>query len=352
MNSEITTGADYASRRRWSSRRRRKRGLPLIRLFLLLVLLCAALAYREFGSLLSNRYVPNTRGSALLQSTAQASALKSFAADLAVPEADSGTELLGDVRAEGVLLIDGTNEKALLSRNAYTRMNPASTTKIMTCLLALEDSDIHMDDVWTAGPEIVVSEPGASMGGFQQGDKLTAEQVLYCLMVRSGADAANMIAKQVAGSEEAFVEKMNARAKELGATGTHFTNSHGLTDPDHYTTPYDLYLILHEAMKYPEFQKLASQKLYTADYVDAAGQPVQKKWFNTNYYLMGKAKLPEGFSVVAAKTGTTLAAGACLAQLTASESGKQYYSVVLKSPNHDVLYQDTSLLLQKSAQVH
>ena len=231
-------------------------------------------------------------------------------------------------------------------------MNPASTTKIMTCLLALEDSDIHMDDVWTAGPEIVVSEPGASMGGFQQGDKLTAEQVLYCLMVRSGADAANMIAKQVAGSEEAFVEKMNARAKELGATGTHFTNSHGLTDPDHYTTPYDLYLILHEAMKYPEFQKLASQKLYTADYVDAAGQPVQKKWFNTNYYLVGKAKLPEGFSVVAAKTGTTLAAGACLAQLTASESGKQYYSVVLKSPNHDVLYQDTSLLLQKSAQVH
>ena len=186
-----------------------------------------------------------------------------------------------------------------------------------------------MDDVWTAGPEIVVSEPGASMGGFQQGDKLTAEQVLYCLMVRSGADAANMIAKQVAGSEEAFVEKMNARAKELGATGTHFTNSHGLTDPDHYTTPYDLYLILHEAMKYPEFQKLASQKLYTADYVDAAGQPVQKKWFNTNYYLVG-----------------------CLAQLTASESGKQYYSVVLKSPNHDVLYQDTSLLLQKSAQVH
>ena len=79
---------------------------------------------------------------------------------------------------------------------------------------------------------------------------------------------------------------------------------------------------------------------------------MQKKWFNTNYYLVGKAKLPEGFSVVAAKTGTTLAAGACLAQLTASESGKQYYSIVLKSPNHDVLYQDTSLLLQKSAQVH
>lgn len=83
MNSEITTGADYASRRRRSSRRRKRRGLPLIRLFLLLALLCAALAYREFGSLLSNRYAPNTRGSALLQSTAQASALKPFAADLA-----------------------------------------------------------------------------------------------------------------------------------------------------------------------------------------------------------------------------------------------------------------------------
>lgn len=352
MNSEITTGAEYASGRRRGGRRRRKRGLPLIRVFLLLCLICAALAYREFGALLSNRYALTERGSALLQSTTQASELKPFAAELAVPEADSGSELLNDIRAEGVLLVDASDKKALFSRNAYTRMNPASTTKIMTCLLALEDPDIHMDDVWTAGPEIVVSEPGASMGGFQQGDKLTAEQVLYCLMVRSGADAANMVAKQVAGSEEAFVEKMNARARELGATGTHFTNSHGLTDPDHYTTPYDLYLILHAAMKQPEFQKLASQKLYTADYVDAAGQPVQKKWFNTNYYLVGKAKLPEGFSVVAAKTGTTLAAGACLAQLTASEAGKQYYSIVLKSPNHDVLYQDTSLLLQKSAQVH
>ena len=352
MNSEITTGAEYGGSRRRANRRRKKRGLPLLRLFLLLCLICGALAYREFGNRFSKRYAAVEDGTALLKSTNPSSVLSPFAADLAVPEADSGSEYLTDVRAEGVLLIDGTNRKSLLSRNAYTRMNPASTTKIMTCLLALEDTEIHMDDLWTAGPEIVVSEPGASMGGFQQGDQLTAEQVLYCLMVRSGADAANMVATRVAGSEEAFVERMNRRAKELGATGTHFTNSHGLTDPNHYTTPYDLYLILHEAMKYPEFRKLASEKLYVADYVDASGQAVQKKWFSTNYYLVGKAKLPTGFSVVAAKTGTTLAAGACLAQLSASESGREYYSIVLKSPNHDTLYQDTSLLLQKSAQVH
>lgn len=352
MNSEITTGAEHGGSRRRSKRRRKRRGLPLLRLFLLLSLLCGALAYREFGARFSKRYAAVENGTALLKSTNPSSVLTPFAADLAVADAESGSEYLSDVRAEGVLLIDDTNRRALLSRNAYTRMNPASTTKIMTCLLALEDPDIHMDDLWAAGPEIVVSEPGASMGGFQQGDKLTAEQVLYCLMVRSGADAANMVATRVAGSEEAFVEKMNERALEIGAVGTHFTNSHGLTDPNHYTTPYDLYLILHEAMKYPEFRKLASEKLYVADYVDAAGQPVQKKWFSTNYYLVGKAKLPTGFSLVAAKTGTTIAAGACLAQLSASESGRQYYSIVLKSPNHDTLYQDTSLLLQKSAQVH
>ena len=168
----------------------------------------------------SKRYAAVEDGTALLKSTNPSSVLAPFAADLAVPEAESGSEYLTDVRAEGVLLIDGTNKKSLLSHNAYTRMNPASTTKIMTCLIALEDPEIHMDDLWTAGPEIVVSEPGASMGGFQQGDQLTAEQVLYCLMVRSGADAANMVATRVAGSEEAFVEKMNERAKELGAIRT------------------------------------------------------------------------------------------------------------------------------------
>ena len=215
MNSEITTGAEYGGSRRRSNRRRKKRGLPLLRLFLLLCLICGALAYREFGNHFSKRYAAVEDGTALLKSTNPSSVLSPFAADLAVPEADSGSEYLTDVRAEGVLLIDGTNRKSLLSRNAYTRMNPASTTKIMTCLLALEDTEIHMDDLWTAGPEIVVSEPGASMGGFQQGDQLTAEQVLYCLMVRSGADAANMVATRVAGSEEAFVERMNRRAKEL-----------------------------------------------------------------------------------------------------------------------------------------
>ena len=118
-------------------------------------------------------------------------------------------------------------------------MNPASTTKIMTAILALKYG--NLSDSVTVGNEVVITEPGASLAKIKPGDTLTMEQLVYGLMLPSGNDAANAIAIHMAGSIDAFVEMMNKEAKEIGAVDTHFVNANGLTNPDHYTSAYDLY---------------------------------------------------------------------------------------------------------------
>ncbi len=345
MNSEIITDIEYSHTGRRRSRRRRRLLGRLLFLIFGLLALTGILYWRSFGDLFRDRYTVQSRTESVLAESVSRAQLPPFGAELSVivQTADEETALT----AQSALLIEEGMPEALFSKNALLRMNPASTTKIMTCLIALERGD--MAELWTAGNEIYVSEPNASMAGIREGDTLTAEQVLYGLMLRSGADTANMAALHIAGSEEAFVALMNEKAQMIGATGTHFTNTHGLTDPEHYTTAYDIYLMLHEAMKYELFRKIAGTAVYQADYTDGSGNPVSRRWENTNYYLKGKALLPDGFHVVAGKTGTTLAAGACLAQVSQNGEGPLLYSVVLKSRNHDSLYQDTSAVLEKIA---
>lgn len=347
MNSEITTGTEFhyrGSRRRRPGRRRRR--LPVLPVVCLLVVLAAGalLFWRTYGDLYRDRYQTETRIQGLLREETPDERLKPFAADLAVVQDPDDADT--SVGAESAFLAGDSGGNAVFAKNAFQRMNPASTTKIMTCLIALENLT-DLNETWTAGGEIAVSEKGASMAGIREGDTLTAEQVLYALMLKSGADAANMLALHVGGSEEKFVEMMNARAEELGASGTHFTNCHGLTDENHYTTAYDLYLMLREAMKSEEFRKLAGTAVYEAHYTGADGKEVTRKWKNTNLYLTGDAVLPPGFENPAGKTGTTLAAGSCLALAPTEADGSLVYSIVLKSLNHVTLYEDMNVVLEK-----
>ena len=229
-------------------------------------------------------------------------------------------------------------------------MEPASTTKIMTAYLALKYS--KLTDEVTVGEEVLGLDKASSMAGLKVGDKLTMEQLLYGLMLASGNDAANVIAKHVSGDINSFVELMNKEAVDLAAVDTHFMNPHGLPDENHYTSAYDLYLIINAALKFDEFSKIASSASYQANYSDEKGNIVTKNWINSNKFLNTKEpfSLPEGFKTVAGKTGTTLAAGNCL--VLASKDGKSviYVSVVLKAPDKAVLYDTTSKLLVDFAQ--
>ena len=348
MNSEIITGTE---RRTGTSRRRgsRRRRSPFIFLLIpaVLVLFGAGIFVFTNGPAFPfhNRYRLAERTALTMNDCAPPSFLPGFAEDLAVVRLSSDDDQV--MEAGSAIAVAEGEADAVYAKNAFQKMNPASTTKVMTCLVALDR--INLQETWTAGPEIYVSDKAASLAGFHEGDSVSALDVLYGLMLPSGADAANMIALHLAGGEEQFVALMNEKAAELGCTGTHFTNTHGLTDDLHYSTAYDLYLILRAAMKNPVFREIAGSVEHTADYTDAAGAPVQKKWKNTNFYMSGKAVPPEGYTVTAGKTGTTLAAGNCLVLAGTDAAGTECYSVVLKAAKRDLLYTDMNLVLEKLA---
>ena len=159
------------------------------------------------------------------------------------------------------MLLNLSDKKVLYAKGAYNKVYPASITKIMTAMLALKYG--NMDDTVTISQENVTLESGSQVAGFQAGDQVTMDQLLHCLLVYSANDAASAIAEHIGGSTDKFVEMMNSFAAELGCTGTHFTNPHGLQDENHYTTPYDIYLMLKEALNYPEFTDITQMASYT-----------------------------------------------------------------------------------------
>ena len=264
-----------------------------------------------------------------------------FAADLAVITDGDDVSPALDAEAAAVFSLDGG--EALFHKNAMARMNPASTTKIMTAILALKYG--NLSDLVTVGDEVIITESGSSMCGVKPGDTMTLEQLLYGLMMPSGNDAANAIAVYLAGSIDSFADAMNEEAWNIGATGTHYTNANGLTEPEHYTTAYDLYLMFREALKYPKFREIIGTHSYTADYTGADGAAKTVTWTVGNYYMNGKTEMPAGLTVFGGKTGTTNAAGYCLVMGSRTDDGREYASVVMKAASRDKLYDSMTKII-------
>lgn len=242
-------------------------------------------------------------------------------------------------------LFNVTDSSVLYSKNVFERLYPASTTKVMTAIIALEEGDLT--DQVTVTEDAVITEAGASLCGIKPGDVITMKDLLYGLMMPSGNDAANAIAVHMYGSVGAFVDRMNDRARELGATGTHFMNPSGLTDENHYTTAYDLYLMFNEAMKIPLFREIIAEDSYTANYQNGAGEAVSKTWTVGNWYQKGERETPAGVKVLGGKTGTTQAAGYCLIMASDDSLDKEYISVVLKSDSRPSLYDNMTNIISK-----
>ena len=267
-----------------------------------------------------------------------------FASDLCVVT-DESQYSPSDTTSEAAGLFDITDGQVMYSKNAFERLYPASITKVMTALIAIKYGDLT--DTVTVTEDAVITEAGATLAGIHPGDQLTMEQLLYGLMLPSGNDAGAAIAVHMAGSIDAFAELMNREAQKLGATGTHFMNPHGLTNADHYTTAYDLYLIFNEALKQPEFRKVTGTTSYTADYTDGSGNPVSTTWEGGNWYMVGQRQTPDGLTVFSGKTGTTSAAGFCLIMASRDQKEKEYISVVLKAPSRPGLYDNMTNIISK-----
>ncbi|NLY44524.1 MAG: D-alanyl-D-alanine carboxypeptidase [Tissierella sp.] len=218
--------------------------------------------------------------------------------------------------ASSYVLIDEISGRVLLEKNAHNKMAMASTTKIMTALIALENS--NLDD------QVIVDERSTGVEGssiyLKNEEVISMKDLLYGLMLRSGNDSAVAIANYISGDEEQFINLMNEKAKSIGALNTNFTNPHGLSHNDHYSTAYDLSLITREAFKFDVFKDIVSAKSYNADR-DANGYFLNKNQTLWDY--------PGGDGV---KIGYTMAAGRCLVS-SAMRDGMRLIAVSLQAPN-------------------
>lgn len=276
-------------------------------------------------------------------------------AGVAVSRADGFAEKLcvvsGDVLRDGInienagaaALFDLKNADTLYAKSVHATMYPASLTKIMTALVALENGSL--DQVLTATDAVKITVAGASVCGLKAGDTMTLDQALHIMMVSSANDVALLIADSIGGSVDHFLEMMNERASEIGATNTHFTNPHGLTEPEHYTTAYDMYLIFNEALKYDTFSQILNMSSYQTVYHDSNGKDITFNSQSTNRFFTGQAKAPANVTVLGGKTGSTKAAGYCLILHCKDTKGNSYISVLMHCTDSDSLYAEMTELL-------
>lgn len=244
-----------------------------------------------------------------------------FAYNIGVTNAEPVAELSGKkgVTAKSAILIEASTGRVLYEKNAFERMPMASTTKIMTAILAIENS--NLSDTVVVSPK--ASDVGESSIWLAAGEKMTMSDMLFGLMLASGNDAAVAIAEHVAGSVDEFSQMMNAKAKEIGAYNTNFCNPNGLPIDDHYTTAYDLALISAYAMKNDFFKELVKTQYKTIPW---EGHEYNRVVKNKNKLLWQY----EGGNGI--KTGYTKAAGKCLSA-AAERDGMQLISIVLSAPD-------------------
>ena len=212
------------------------------------------------------------------------------------------------------------------------------------------DYAYDMDETVTVSQDAAASsfDIEAQVCGLQEGDQISMEALLNGLLLHSGNDNAVAIAEYAGdGSVEDFVNLMNKKAEELGATNTHFVTPNGLHDENHYTTAYDMYLIFNECIKHQEFMDIISSDSYTADITGTDGTVRQVTWYPTSYYAKGEAALPDGAEVIGGKTGYTGEAGNCLILLDQDESGKHYISIVMGADSKPLLYEDMTAIINQ-----
>ena len=265
-----------------------------------------------------------------------------FGHDLCIDDGNYKDVSVDTSYAVGVF--DINQNDVIYGKNMYDEMTPASITKLLTTLVALKYCD--MNQILTFTDECKINEKGAQKIGLDTGDTLTMEQALNILLLYSANDVANMIAYNYEGGGYVeFIRLMNEEAKKLGATHTNFVNPHGLTEEGHYSSVYDLYLILNELCKNEKFIKIESQGSYTTSYTKADGTIKTVELTSTNMYLNGSHESPEGYKVIGGKTGTTEAAGKCLIIYFEDSAGNPFIACILKSEDYDTLYADMDSLI-------
>lgn len=237
------------------------------------------------------------------------------------------------VDGNAFVLYDPQSKTFITGKEADTPLSPASITKVMTVLLALEN--LKMDDTITITRDMYesISDDYVRLG-LVDGEIITVESAIYACLLNSSNDAAMALAYKMSGSVEGFADLMNKRAVELGCTGTHFTNPYGYADPNHLTTAHDMALILTEALTHPEYQQISTTANYTFPATNKSGirnltngnKFISTSQYAYEYYIGGKTGVTD-------LSGHTICAGA-------SKNGRELIGVILGASSSNVRYEN------------
>ena len=260
--------------------------------------------------------------------------------DIPVSAVVSGQAQAVSIQAPSAVLMEASTGKLLFEKDADEKRSPASVTKVMTLLLifdALKAGKIQMTD------QVTTSAYAKSMGGSQvfleEGEVQTVETLIKCIVIASGNDASVAMAEHVAGTEQAFVERMNERAKDLGMKNTHFVDCCGLTESqEHYTTPYDIALMSRELIsRYPEVLTYSSVWMEDITHVTRKG--------SSKFTLTNTNKLLRSYEgCMGLKTGSTSIAKYCLSAV-AERNGITLIASVMAAPDPKTRFRDAAALL-------
>ncbi len=244
----------------------------------------------------------------------------------------SGQEVTFAINSKALYMVDLNTRKVVYQKNAKRQLAPASCTKIMTYIVAAEAiTDLENTEI-TVGSNIssLLQGTDSSLAGIRQGEQFTALQLLHCMMIPSGNDAALVLAEYIGqGDVEKFVRKMNEKAEELGCYNTNFTNPHGLHDENHYTSVQDLYKMTDYAMKLPYFMEIVTKAEYT---LPPTNLYTGERTVRTTNKMMDKNE-PVYYEpyIQGVKTGFHDDAGYCLVT-TAQKNGQRYMVIALGAP--------------------
>lgn len=242
-----------------------------------------------------------------------------------------------ELESAAAVVIEASTGSVLYNKNAYDAYYPASTTKLMTSLLAIEQCPLS--DIITCSRESVESIGwDSSRIGLVAGESLDMENALYAILLASANEVSYAVAEHVGGTADSFVSLMNERAKDLGCVNTHFMNPHGLDHEEHYSCPYDLALIAKKAMEYTTFRRVSgsyNHKIPETNKNDA-------RWISNTHPFIKKNEVYKG--VFAGKTGSTSKAGNCLVTC-AERDGMTLICAIMKAPNSATVQADTIKLL-------
>src|SRR4030043_1145324 len=242
------------------------------------------------------------------------------------------TSLADEINARSAVVMDASTGRILYAKNPNLRLPPASTTKLMTAIMVMEE--VNPSDVVKISKHASLVSP--LKAGFREGDEVTVETLLYAALMRSANDAAVALAEAAAGSEERFVYLMNRKAEAMGLKDTKFINPHGLPGPDQYTTVFDLSIMMRYALRYPKLKEIIGTRV--AEVSTARGKDLLLR--NTNRLLWSDEDLIGG------KTGYTRQARHCF--VCAADREKTTIIVaLLGSPSRITLWKETESLIEK-----